>query len=97
MYWPSEEKSLGREFAGKFRDQYTFIVGKLSSPDPVETACAHDLLSYIFDTSWEGPDPAEIVTVPIPDWVRDELGGPYYESFQGSTLGELFRFELYGE
>ena len=96
MYWVSEEKLLGRAFAARFRVQYAFVVGKLSGPDPVEAACAHDLLKYIFETWEDGPDPAEAVTVPVPAWVREELGGEFYESFRGSTLGDLFRFERDG-
>jgi hypothetical protein len=96
MYWASPEKLLGMAFAAEFRHRYEFLVGKLTSPDPVESACAHDLLVYIFREWSEGPDPVEAVPNPIPGWVREELGHPFYKQFRGGTLGELFRFERDG-
>ena len=95
-YRVSPEKWLGRAFAEAFAADWSFIAQKLSSPDLIEAACAHDTLRYMA----EGGEPVVCegvwsVTAPIPAWIWAELSDcPHrYEAFRGSTLGELFRFE----
>jgi hypothetical protein len=95
-YRVSREKWLGRAFAEEFRNDYSFLVEKLSSPDLIEAACAHDVLVYIFENWEDGPDPIQAVRVPIPAWVMKEIENQRYKTFRGTTLGELFRFERDG-
>ncbi len=94
MYRPSAQTLLGSAFATRFHDQSAFIISKLDSKDPVEVACAHDLLVDL--TRWESNCKAIwAVTRPIMNWVRRELAlDPVcYKKFRGTTLGELFRYE----
>lgn len=95
IYRVSPEKWLGRAFAEAFLADWPFVVGELSSTDPVAVACAHDALEYMI-RFWEPvPDAVWAISASIPDWVRRELDDcPYrYNTFTGRTLGELFRFE----
>jgi hypothetical protein len=97
-YQVTLEKWLGRSFAMKFQPDWQFVAGKLTSPDPVVSACAHDAIKYMIQW-WDAdlPAPAHLWTIstPLPEWVQQEIADcpNRYGSFHGSTLGELFRFE----
>jgi hypothetical protein len=93
MYQPSAQTLLGRAFAERFHEHRTFIVGKLDSKDPVEVACAHDLLVDL--ARWESNREAIwAVSRPIVNCVRRELDLDPVRcgKFRGTTLGELFRY-----
>jgi hypothetical protein len=91
----SPEKWLGRAFAESFLEDWKFVAGRLSESDPVEAACAHDVLRYMIEC-WH-PVPGEVwaIATPLPEWVQLELADcpKRYAGFEGRTLGELFRYE----
>jgi hypothetical protein len=93
-YRVSSEKWLGRAFAETFLADWQFVAGRLSSPDPVEGVCAHDMLKLMIER-WElVPLGVWAISAPLPEWVCRELAAvPSYASFRGHTLGELIRFE----
>jgi hypothetical protein len=94
-YRVTPEKWLGRAFAERFLDQFSFVIHKLTSSDRIEAACAHDVLNYMIPR-WEiVPEAVWTIASPLPDWIRQELADcpNRYETFQGQTIGDLFRFE----
>lgn len=98
-YTPMFGTSLGWEFVDLYRADYAFVVDRLSSQDPLEAACALDILEFMVDSrtpdNWGDTVPPKLLdlTIPIPDRFLEELfSDPVYADFKGQTLGDYFRY-----
>lgn len=89
-YAPSQPKLAGERFAKLHRDNYSFLIGRLSCGDAFERLCAFECLEYM---CWEfgvGAVPQEILQVsePLPSTIIAELSGDADASgFSGTTIG----------
>lgn len=100
-YSPDFGKRLGEAFAERFAGDHAFVSSKLSSLDPIESACAYDVLELIFkvwlrrrrlaDTIIQAD--FEELKLALPPRIKKEIESDrIYEDFQGTTIGEFFRF-----
>jgi hypothetical protein len=106
-YSPDSGKRLGEAFAEKFATDQLFVTNRLSSADPVEAACAYDILEFIFKVWLRRRREAEAyiqgdlleLRMKLPGEILDEIRSDrIYKDFQGTTIGEFFRFiETIGE
>ena len=74
-YSPNCSKRLGVEFAKTFQNQFSFIITKLDSTDPVEKLCAFEILELI---CWEYgynnvPQKIYSITIPLPHLIANEV------------------------
>lgn len=93
-YWPSFARNLGYAFAGRFQDQFEFLVKQLRQ-EPVnsyEYLFACDLLLFIVDefSSRRGPVPAELFLLqePLSPVIDRELA---FEEPKPQTVGEMLK------
>jgi len=91
-YTPSLGKRLGQEFADRFRDDWLFLVPKLTDGDPVVRVCAFDLLEQIaceFDCDVGGlPDAIREINAAIPEPALSDIRSEWhFEDFTGTTVG----------
>ncbi len=98
-YTPLFGTSLGWEFGDLYRADYAFVIERLGSEDPLEVACAFDVLEYMVNSrtpdNWGDAVPPKLLewTSAIPVRFLEEIASdPFYADFTGSTLGEYFRY-----
>ena len=98
-YTPMFGTTLGWEFVDRYRKDYAFVLDRFGNGEPLEVACAFDLLEFLVDSrtpeDWGDAVPPRILelTAPIPHRVREELrAAPFYADFKGETAGDYFRY-----
>ncbi|MHC4179111.1 MAG: hypothetical protein ACYSWU_16480 [Planctomycetota bacterium] len=93
-YFPTLGKRLGEAFAAKFREQYDFIIDRLSDPDPTVVLCAYELLeAYAWEFYDHLPPGIAAIDLPVPEPVATELqGDSRFKEYTGSTIGEFLTY-----
>lgn len=83
-------KVLGRCFAEKFSNEYSFVVEKLKNEDEVIKLIAFDLLEMI---AWELdyiPKDLAIISLPIPQRAKEEINSTWhFEDYKENKVGSF--------
>jgi hypothetical protein len=98
-YMPWAGKFLAKEFVGKFRDDYPFIVSLLSSPDPFIEIAAVELLDFLCVNFDDGQIPDTLLNLKhrLPETIKREVESDCIYRGKGiETVGDLLRCE-YGK
>jgi len=98
-YTPSFGKRLGQEFASRFRNDWKYLVTKLSSDDPIVRVCAFDLLEEVtwdFECNCDRvPEVLGRIEIEIPEPALSDIRSEhFFKDFTGTTVGEFLPFMI---
>lgn len=99
QYTPFFGTSLGWEFADLFRADYPFVLDRFGSEDPLEVACAFDILEFMVESrapdDWGDAVPRKLLELPAPlpaRFLAELHSDPFYADFEGRSAGEYFQY-----